>query len=96
MRRTYQAHVVHLSDAAVNILTGLAEQRAKIEMLKASDFVFTTTGTTGVSGFSRAKVRLEFAMLRAGRCALGQPEDDGKLRKVLGISLNTEFPAKSP
>src|SRR5260370_462016 len=60
-----QAHVVHLSDAAVQILDGLAEQRARIAMLKASDLVFTWTGTSAISGFSRAKVRFDAAMLRA-------------------------------
>jgi integrase len=65
-----QAHEVHLSDAAVDILHGIAEQRARVAMLKASDFVFTTTGTTGVSGYSRAKRRLDAAMLKAGGRAI--------------------------
>jgi len=66
-----EAHVVHLSDAAMDILAAAAKQRASIGMLKASDLVFTTTGATGVSGYSRAKERLDAAMLRAAR----QPED---------------------
>jgi integrase len=78
-------HEIHLADAAVDILTGLAEQRAKIKTLKASEFVFTTTGDTGVSGFSRAKNRLDDEMRKARRRSLGQPEDDDELRKVLGI-----------
>jgi integrase len=80
-----QSHIVHLSDAAVDILTGLAKPRAQIDILKTSDLVFSTTGITGVSGFSRAKNRLDAAMVRARRRALGQPEGDRELRKVLGI-----------
>ncbi len=60
-----KAHLTHLSDPAVEILTGLAEKRGKIEMLRKSDLVFTTNGVSGVSGFSRAKRRLDAAMLEA-------------------------------
>jgi integrase len=52
-------HTVHLSEPAAAILTMLAEQRAKVEILRTSPFVFTTTGITPVSGFSRAKERLD-------------------------------------
>jgi integrase len=89
-----QSHVVHLSDAVVDILTGLAEQRAQIDILKTSDLVFSTTGITGVSGFSRAKNRLDAAMVRARRRALGQPEDDAELRKTLGIPDGRALPVE--
>jgi integrase len=58
------AHTVHLSDPALAILTALAEQRAKIGMLQRSRFVFSTTGTTPISGFSRSKERLDAAMAK--------------------------------
>jgi integrase len=89
-------HEIYLSDAALDMLNGLAEQRSGIEMLKASDFVFTTTGTTGVSGFSRAKDRLDLAMVKARRKALGQPEDDNELRKVLGLPKGSPLPVEIP
>jgi integrase len=57
-------HHVHLSAPAMAILTKLAKQRAKIEMLKKSKFVFTTTGGTPTSGFSRSKDRLDAAMAK--------------------------------
>ena len=47
-----QAHTVHLSPAAQAILE-------KIPQRLDSDFVFTTTGTSAVSGFSKAKARLD-------------------------------------
>jgi integrase len=59
-----KAHVVHLSGPALAILTALAEQRGKVEMLKRSRYVFTTTGTTPISGFSRSKERLDTAMAK--------------------------------
>lgn len=50
-----QPHLVPLSDAAIEILQGLAG-RAKDA---GQGLVFTTTGTTPPSGFSRAKSRLD-------------------------------------
>lgn len=49
-------HIVSLSDAMVRILTNLP--RFSAEEL-ADGLVFTTTGTTCVSGFSRAKSKLD-------------------------------------
>ena len=51
-----------------------------LEILEASPrvgdgLVFTTTGETSVSGFSRAKQRLDAAMIRARRRSLGLPDD---------------------
>jgi integrase len=89
-----QAHEVHLSDAAIDILTGLAEQRGKIAMLKASDFVFPTSGGPAVSGFSWAKTRLDDEMRKARRRALSQPEDDDEMRKALGIPDGRALPVE--
>ena len=49
-----QKHVVHLSDEALALLTGLPR-------LENSPYLFTTTGTTPVSGFSKAKEALDNA-----------------------------------
>jgi integrase len=56
-----QTHVVPLSDAAIEILQALPEIKGKGE----HDFVFTTTGATPVAGFSRAKNRLDGAILES-------------------------------
>lgn len=51
-----QAHHVPLSPPAVPLIRSLPR-------LAGSDIVFTTTGTTPISGFGRAKRRLDAAML---------------------------------
>jgi len=50
-----QAHQVPLSDPAMSVLRALPR-------FLGSDFVFTTTGNTPISGFGRAKDRLDAAM----------------------------------
>lgn len=47
-----QAHIIHLSPAAQAILEQIPQR-------SDSDFVFTTTGKSAVSGFSKAKARLD-------------------------------------
>jgi len=47
-----RAHVVHLAPEVREIL-------AKLPRFMGSDLVFTTTGKTGISGYSRAKARLD-------------------------------------
>lgn len=49
-----KAHVVHLCKEAVDILSGA-------HRIEGSDLVFTTTGTTPISGFSKAKTDLDKA-----------------------------------
>jgi integrase len=61
-----QAHEIHLSDAACAILN---------KMPRISDYAFTVTGTTPVTGFSKVKRRLDAAALAAKRAELG-PECD--------------------
>lgn len=51
-----QAHHVPLSPPAVTLIRSLPR-------LAHSEFLFTTTGATPISGFSRAKMRLDAAML---------------------------------
>jgi integrase len=67
------AHDVQLSDAAVAVLQSIKRPRSR---RLAAGFVFTTTGETRVSGFSRAKRRLDAAMLKAKREELGRRKDD--------------------
>lgn len=61
-----RAHEVQLSDTAVGVLRSLPAYRIGTEGL-----VFTTNGITPVSGFSRAKARLDAAMARARQDELG-------------------------
>jgi integrase len=58
-----RAHEVHLSDAAGAVLGSLPRV--------GDGLVFTTTGETAVSGFSRAKSRLDAAMQDTKRAELG-------------------------
>jgi integrase len=58
-----RAHEVHLSAPAMEVIAAVPHM--------GSGLVFTSTGTTPVSGFSRAKRRLDAAMLLAKRHELG-------------------------
>jgi integrase len=55
-------HVIPLSDAAVTLLKSLPRIGGRND-----DFVFTTTGKTSVSGWSRAKAMIDAAVLGAMR-----------------------------
>jgi integrase len=55
------AHTVPLSQAAVAILEAMPTVQA------SGGHVFSTTGTTAVSGYSKAKARLDAAMLKAAQ-----------------------------
>ena len=55
-----KSHIVPLSAPAAELLDSLAQS----EKWPRKGFVFTTTGTTAVSGYSRAKRRLDVAMRR--------------------------------
>jgi integrase len=59
-------HVVPLSDTAVNILKALPRNEGK------AGLVFTTTGRTPVSGFSKAKVEIDAAIVKLA----GKPMPD--------------------
>lgn len=56
-------HEVQLSEAAIDVLRSLPRI--------GNGLVFTTTGETAVSGFSKSKRRLDLAMLIAKRAKLG-------------------------
>ena len=67
-------HWVHLSPEAVTIIKELPHVAGK----EGSDFIFTTTGETAVSGFSRAKSRLDKAMLAILQDDARDRDDDPK------------------
>jgi integrase len=69
-------HVIPLSDAATSILA-----RAP-RIGKRDGFVFTTTGETPVSGWSKAKTKLDAAILEATR------ERDDKAQPICGWRLH--------
>jgi integrase len=71
-----QAHEVHLSAAALAILRSLP----RVD----DELVFTTTGKMPVSGFSRAKRRLDKEMEKACRHGLNLPQMDS-VRRTLGM-----------
>ena len=83
-----RAHEVQLSVPTLEILKGLPQL--------GHGLLFTTTGETSVSGFSRAKQRLDAAMIRARRRSLGLPESDDALRKVLRIPSGKPLPEEIP
>jgi integrase len=63
-----RVHEVQLSDAALDVLRSLPHI--------GDGLVFTTTGETSVSGFSKSKRRLDAAMLKAKRAELGARKGD--------------------
>ena len=61
-----RSHVVPLSPLAVDILKGLPRKTVSVGgALKPSPYVFTTSGGVPVSGFSKAKPRLDQAIAKA-------------------------------
>lgn len=82
------AHAVHLSTGALAILKALPEPHRGL--------VFTSTGETAVSGFSRAKDRIGEAMVRLRRRELGLPQTDRELRHHLHLSDRKPLPVEIP
>lgn len=76
-------HEVHLSDAAIAVLRSMPRVGDRL--------VFTTTGQTPVSGFSRAKRRLGDAMIRAQPRSLGLPKDDKTYRRAARLAPGKPF-----
>ena len=82
-----RAHEVQLSQAAIELLQSLPRVGDRL--------AFTTTGETGISGFSGAKRRLDAAMLKARRASLGLPIENDGYRKEIGAAgkpLPVEIP----
>ena len=67
-----EVHDVPLADAALQLLGSLKK-------ISGSDFYFTTTGESSVSGFSRAKSNLDREMLKIAET---EPEIWGKDPKI--------------
>jgi len=82
------AHLVPLSDAALAILESLSRV--------GDGLIFTTTGKTPVSGFSRAKRRLDKEMEKARRASLGLPFDDDEYRRAMDIPAKKPLPIEIP
>jgi integrase len=81
-------HLVPLSDAALEILQTLPRN--------GGGLIFTTTGKTPVSGFSRAKRRLDKEMTKASRALLRLPEQNDEHRRITGIPGNKPLPVEIP
>jgi integrase len=82
------SHEVHLSDGALRVLDQLPKpHRGR---------VFSVTGETPVSGYSRAKDRLAAAMIKFRRRELALPEDDGAYREALHLPKSKPLPAELP
>jgi integrase len=65
-------HDVHLSRPALAVLRALSEARSKDRRGakgEICDFVFSTTGETSISGFSKTKARLDAAVAEARAAA---------------------------
>ena len=80
-----RAHEIQLSDAAIEALQSVPHLAA---------LIFTTTGTRPVSGFSKARGRIDAAMVKARRRSLGLPEDDRAYRKAIGIATDKPLPVE--
>jgi integrase len=83
-----RAHEVHLSAGALAVLKSLPQPHRGL--------IFSVTGDDAVSGFSRAKDRLDAAMLRLRRRELGLPETDRELRRHLHLSDRKPLPVEIP
>ena len=80
------SHEVPLSQLALEILGSLPR-------FQGGTFVFSSTGgQRPVSGFSTYRLRLDRAMLRAHRRALGMPEEDAALRRALSLTDGEAIP----
>jgi integrase len=81
-----RAHEVHLSDQALEIIEGLPRIEAPIGenggSAAGADFVFTTTGQAPVSGYSRAKRRVDAHMLDVVHTELADVGEDGGSAKM--------------
>jgi integrase len=82
--KTRKEHVVHLSDPALAILRELHEQRERVEALRASPYVFTSSGKRFVD-FARLKDRIDAAMAEE----LGTAPEDFVLHDIRRSAATT-------
>jgi integrase len=79
-------HELPLAPFAVEIVKSLPR-------FQDGTFMFSSTvGKRPVSGFSKYKLRLDKAILREHRRALGLPESDAELRRALGLADGAPIP----
>lgn len=76
-----KAHEVALSDIAATLLENVT--RFADDNGRPARFVFTTTGTTTISGFSKAKRQIDAAILKARQAT--ERANGGDVDKVLNI-----------
>jgi integrase len=60
-----RVHIVHLSDLAIEVIESIP---------RTGDLVFSSTGSTPVSGYSRAKERIDSLMTKQVRERTGNPD----------------------
>jgi integrase len=96
-----KSHIVHLSDAAIDILRSISR-------VDGSPYVFPATRRVvrrgkeppgdhaAVSGFSRAKRRLDEEMEKLERKSRALPEGDDELRKKLKLKDGDDLPRYVP
>jgi integrase len=92
-------HAVPLSATALSIIAEAKKagaDLAKAEKRAPGRFVFSTTGTTPISGYSRSKARLDEDVERAARKARELPEDEQALRKALKLKPQEKVPQYVP
>jgi integrase len=81
-----RAHEVHLSHFAVETINGLprmSRPRADGAGSEPSPYVFTTNGERAVSGFSKAKARLDGHMLQLLRGELKEADKDANKAQII-------------
>lgn len=84
-----RAHEVQLSTTAIDVLQSVPKM--------GDGLVFTMTGgKTPVSGFSRAKLRIDAEMVKARRRSLSLPEDDKQYRRAIGLAADKPLPVEIP
>ena len=91
-----RAHEVALSDQALAVFVEIKETRGRIAEFKDSPLVFTTNGKSPVTGFSRAKEKLDAKMEKLARAARSLPEDDAAYRDALKIPAGQDLPRLVP
>jgi len=91
-----RANEVAVSDLALEVIDAAKAARPKIAAIMRSDLTFTSTGITPVSGFSRAKLRLDHLMEQLARKDRGLPEDEAEYRKALKLKPSDPLPRLVP
>ena len=75
-------HIIHLSDLVVRLIVKFQNNE--------SDFVFTTTKTTHISGYSKAKMRIDKIMTRLNNKKQIEPWGLHTLRKTCATGMQRQ------